>query len=250
MPTPPSHIPSLRISKSSKNNSKSKSNGSKRKSSKLKTKTSRSLTKRKCPSGTSRDKASRKCVPSHSKTAIIIPFRDTTPDNVRTKQLSTFIQYMTTFFKENNDYKIFVIEQSTDNRKFNRGKLLNIGFKIAESEGFNLFLFHDVDLLPSKELYKWYTTKNANPVHVASVWKRYNYEGYFGGVVSFPANLFKLINGFPNNLWGWGGEDDELGTRVREMGLHIVKPTSGSFRDLENKNGRIKTTKSKMYEQI
>lgn len=44
-------------------------------------------------------------------------------------------------------FHIFIIEQSTDGRKFNRGKLLNAGFDIARND-YDVFIFHDVDLLP------------------------------------------------------------------------------------------------------
>ena len=31
------------------------------------------------------------------------------------------------------------------------------------------------------------------------------------------------INGFPNVYWGWGGEDDEIWSRVKEAGLEISR---------------------------
>jgi hypothetical protein len=48
------------------------------------------------------------------------------------------------------------VEQSNDGRKFNRGKLLNIGFERACAEGCTVFVFHDVDLLPSTDLLEYY----------------------------------------------------------------------------------------------
>lgn len=44
-------------------------------------------------------------------------------------------------------FHIFVVEQARDGRKFNRGKLLNAGFDITRGD-FDVFIFHDVDLLP------------------------------------------------------------------------------------------------------
>lgn len=46
-----------------------------------------------------------------------------------------------------SSFHIFIIEQSADGRKFNRGKLLNAGFDIARND-YDVFIFHDVDLLP------------------------------------------------------------------------------------------------------
>jgi hypothetical protein len=174
--------------------------------------------------------------PSKTNTAIIIPFRDDV-EKLRSKQLEQFISYMTEFLKDKGCYHIFVIEQSNDERKFNRGKLLNIGFKIAiESQQFTHFIFHDVDLLPSKELLSYYVEPRENIVHMAKVWKRYDSNHYFGGVVSFPRKEYEKINGFPNNFWGWGGEDDELYKRVKQENLKIEAPSSGYYTDLENKN--------------
>ena len=189
-----------------------------------------------------------------NKTAIIIPFRDSGSEQPRAKQLDEFINYMSEYLKGIN-YKIFVIEQSDDSRKFNRGQLLNIGFKIAEKEGYTNFIFHDVDLLPSAELKKYYTvTPDKNPVHIAAVWSRYGKNpDYFGGIVSFNKQMFNKINGFPNNFWGWGGEDDELYKRTTPY-YTIIKSKNGSIRDLENMNlqqklGYLKETGSKFMKK-
>ena len=32
------------------------------------------------------------------------------------------------------------------------------------------------------------------------------YKKLFGGVSSMSADHFKLINGYPNRYWGWGGK--------------------------------------------
>lgn len=40
---------------------------------------------------------------------------------------------------------------------------------------------------------------------------------YFGGVVAFNQADFEAINGFPNTFWGWGGEDDEMYSRIVEV---------------------------------
>ena len=189
-----------------------------------------------------------------NKTAIIIPFRDSGSEQPRAKQLDEFINYMSEYLKGIN-YKIFVIEQSDDSRKFNRGQLLNIGFKIAEKEGYTNFIFHDVDLLPSAELKKYYIdTPDKNPVHIAAVWSRYGKNpDYFGGIVAFNKQMFNKINGFPNNFWGWGGEDDELYKRTTPY-YTITKSKNGSIRDLENMNlqqklGYLKETGNKFMQK-
>jgi hypothetical protein len=170
------------------------------------------------------------------KIAIIVPFRDSEDSKPRTTQLNEFVTYMENYLR-GYEYKIFVIEQKEDNRKFNRGQLLNIGFDLAKKEGYNNFIFHDVDLIPSEELKRYYTTiPKDNPIHIAAVWDRYNSNPkYFGGIVAFSKELFEKINGYPNNFWGWGGEDDELYNRTKKF-ARIIKVKEGSIRDLENLN--------------
>lgn len=112
------------------------------------------------------------------------------------------------------------MEQSDDGRKFNRGKLLNIGFQLAARAGdHDVYVFHDVDLLPSKELLPYYRrTPAGGPVHIARVWGRYSGNPkYIGGAVAFTSADFRRINGFPNTFWGWGGEDDEMRRRIDEV---------------------------------
>jgi hypothetical protein len=139
------------------------------------------------------------------KVAIIVPFRDLTVEKTRMKQLRRFVPQMVNFLRSSRvAFHVYIIEQSNDRRKFNRGKLLNIGFDIAMKEGCTIFIFHDVDLLPSAELLDYYTQQpTVHPIHIARVWDRYNANpSYFGGVVSFSKEMFVSINGFPNNFWG------------------------------------------------
>jgi len=170
-----------------------------------------------------------------NKLAIIIPFRDLEKDKKRTQELNTLVNYFANYFDDKNNYKIFVVKQSNDSRKFNRGQLLNIGFKYAMKEGCENFIFHDVDLLPSEELKKYYLNAPTNePVHIAAVWDRYNKNpDYFGGIVAFNKEIFQRINGYPNDFWGWGGEDDELYKRTKQF-YNILKVDEGSIQDLEN----------------
>lgn len=42
---------------------------------------------------------------------------------------------------------------------------------------------------------------------------RLPYKMYFGGVSALTPLHYLKMNGFPNNYWGWGGEDDDIGVR-------------------------------------
>ena len=76
--------------------------------------------------------------------ALIVPFKD------RKSQLSIFLPYMHHFLQRQQiNYTILVVDQLSQS-KFNRAKLLNIGFKqiLKMFPDCSCFIFHDVDLIP------------------------------------------------------------------------------------------------------
>lgn len=99
-----------------------------------------------------------------TKVAVIVPYRDLDPAQRRSAHLEQFVPYMESFLARAvaggaaaegsvEGFRVYVVEQSADDGlKFNRGKLLNIGFDLARQDGCGAFLLHDVDLLPSEEL--------------------------------------------------------------------------------------------------
>lgn len=135
--------------------------------------------------------------------AIIVPYRD------RKEHLKKFVPYMEKYLSDDEiEYSIFIIEQA-DDKPFNRAKLLNIGFKETEKD-FDYFAFHDVDMLPMDSDYSY----PEGPTHLAAEVEQFNwglaYEGYFGGVTLFDKENFLKINGYSNEYWGWGAEDDDV----------------------------------------
>ena len=188
---------------------------------------------------------------------IIVPFRDG-GDQTRTKHLEFFRNRMSIFLPKvvesltaqgwDAKFDITVIEQSPEH-SFNRGALLNIGFKLDET--YDAYIFHDVDLIPEDIMIPVYAGpygKNAI-AHFASEWGRYkNPYKYLGGVLLVGSEVFKRANGFPNNYYGWGGEDDELrrrfetllGENVQEYVTLVGK--EGGLRDLE----QIQTAREKL----
>ena len=164
------------------------------------------------------------------KIAIIVPYRDLHPAQKRAEHLKQFIAYMGPFmekaitqFSNNSTFHIFIVEQSPE-YKFNRGALLNLGFIEASKQGYNVFIFHDVDLLPGDSIAPYYVKKPEIPIHIARCWDRYKGQEYLGGIISISGKNFTDLNGYPNNYWGWGGEDDELRRRVNEINLKIENP--------------------------
>ena len=154
------------------------------------------------------------------KLGIIVPYRD------REQQLKRFLSHMKDYIKD-IDYEIFIIEQA-DDKPFNRGKLLNAGYKYAVDKGCDYFVFHDVDMLPEDVDYSY----SDKPLHLATHLQEHDYEttffDYFGGVTMFTKEDFKTINGFSNEYWGWGFEDDDLLIRCLDSNLQLDMDSNGS----------------------
>ena len=147
---------------------------------------------------------------------IIVPFRN------RHLHLSIFKQEIERYLNDAGiDYKIIIVEQD-DAKLFNRGMLLNIGFKYAKKLKCNYVVFHDVDILPIDVDYSYSDV----PIHLAEPM----FDKYFGGVTLFPTKLFEKINGYSNKYWGWGFEDDDLLLRCIDKNIQtdiIQIPSKG-----------------------
>lgn len=157
------------------------------------------------------------------KIAILIPFRESDKINkIRTTHLNRFISHFKTLKLK---VKIYVITQSDDNRRFNRGALLNIGAELAKKDGCDTIILHDVDILPGSSLIPYYEVYPTNPVHIAWGIEKYTYNRFLGGVLSISMKDFYRVNGYPNDFWGWGGEDDALRNRLIRIGKKFIRPT-------------------------
>lgn len=145
-----------------------------------------------------------------SKFAIIVPYRD------RAAHLAKFLPYMKYRF---NNADIFIIEQA-EGKPFNRGKLLNIG--IIEAPCYQYYCLHDVDMLPVQYNY----SAPLNPTLLATKVQQFNYKmpfpEYFGGVVLISSADIIKCNGYHNEFWSWGGEDNHFRDRVLSVGLEIT----------------------------
>lgn len=49
------------------------------------------------------------------------------------------------------------------------------------------------------------------------------YQAIFGGVVALNREDFENVNGFSNQYWGWGGEDDDMAMRVKHKKLKVSR---------------------------
>ncbi|XP_009874341.1 PREDICTED: beta-1,4-galactosyltransferase 4 [Apaloderma vittatum] len=155
--------------------------------------------------------------------AILIPHRN------REKHLLYLLEHLHPFLQRQQlDYGIYVIHQA-GNTKFNRAKLLNVGYLEALKEAnWDCFIFHDVDLVPENDFNIYMCDRQPKHLVVGrnNTGYRLRYRGYFGGVTALTRDQFYKVNGFSNNYWGWGGEDDDLRIRVEMQKMRVVRPSA------------------------
>lgn len=156
------------------------------------------------------------------KVALIIPFRS------RDEHLQYWLYYLHPILQRQQlDYGVYVIIQD-GMETFNRAKLLNIGYAEALKEyDYGCFVFSDVDLIPmdDRNTYKCFSQPRHLSVSMDKFGFRLPYNQYFGGVSSMSREQYVKINGFPNNYWGWGGEDDDIFNRLSSKGMSISRPS-------------------------
>lgn len=144
---------------------------------------------------------------SKHKLGICIPYRN------RKDHLDRLVPHLTKFLNERGiDHKFYVAHQ-IDDKLFNRGAMKNIAAKRAFDDGCDYIAWHDVDMLPNDEDCD-YSYPETTPVHIATKLSKYaysmGYEQYFGGVVIFNKEQVERTNGYSNDYWDWGQEDDDL----------------------------------------
>jgi len=150
--------------------------------------------------------------PKH-KIAVIIPHRH------REYHLRQLLHVLhPTLQNQKISYQVFVMHQAGEG-VFNKARLLNAGVKEALNQDptFDCFIMHDVDLVMENEKNLYYCNPNIAR-HISAGIDKYNYElpydGLFGGVVALTKDQFERINGYSNEYWGWGCEDDDMFIRV------------------------------------
>ncbi len=157
---------------------------------------------------------------------LILPFGNFRPEEEREKQLKVILDKLEELINKVDDgvkYFILVVEQIKPLKYFNRGQILNIGVKyFKDNVGTpTRIIFHDIDMIPNFVLFKQYSnTKhlllNLVPANSPTHKQKYNFTlAAGGGIFSTEPRAFIKVNGYPNNFWGWGGEDNALDYRYR-----------------------------------
>ncbi|CAF0863315.1 unnamed protein product [Brachionus calyciflorus] len=157
-------------------------------------------------------------------------------------------------------YKILVVEQDNSRDAFNKGRLYNAAFfyllknyKIfgvndqiyngTKELNLNCLILHDVDLIPESD-YNIYgcgdsfvgyyndemprhlslSIRSENEKKGNTNYSRNLYELLVGGVLSIRPDKYEKINGFSNEYWNWGAEDDDLAFRMIACATCITRP--------------------------
>ena len=114
---------------------------------------------------------------------------------------------------------------------------------------------HDVDLVMEDERNLYY----CNPKlarHISAGIDKYNYElpydGLFGGVVALTKDQFEKINGYSNEYWGWGCEDDDMFIRVVHscVGLEHVMHDDAHYKMIFHPHDRENSINSNRFYKL
>jgi hypothetical protein len=140
------------------------------------------------------------------KLGICIPYRN------RKNHLDQLIPKLTEHLNKQGIEHKFYVGHQVDDKLFNRGAMKNIAAQYAFNDGCDYIAWHDVDMLPHEEAD--YSYPEETPIHIATKLSKYQYEigydQYFGGVVLFSKEQVEKTNGYSNEYWDWGQEDDDL----------------------------------------
>jgi hypothetical protein len=148
------------------------------------------------------------------KLGVCIPYRN------RKEHLDILIPKLSKHLESKGIEHSFYIAHQIDGKLFNRGAMKNIAAKYAFEDGCDYIAWHDVDMIPFEECD--YSYPEENPIHIATQLSKYNYgmsyPEYFGGVVLFTKEQVERTNGYSNDYWDWGMEDDDLFWRCKLEG--------------------------------
>lgn len=160
--------------------------------------------------------------------AVVIPYRD------REAHLTQLLPVLTATLQEQRiRHRIIVVEQTMPGL-FNRGRLLNIGAHYAAPDA-DYYCLHDVDAVPIRANYLCPSQplRLVNSI-LTEEGRSQRSDYYFSGAVSIRKEQMFAANGFSNEYWGWGKEDDDFFFRLLMKGLLCYFDLQGEFRDLPN----------------
>lgn len=167
------------------------------------------------------------------KLGVCVPYRN------REKHLQEFIPKVSKYLKDKNiDFHMYFCHQD-DDKLFNRGATKNIAAEHAFKDGCDYIVWHDIDMIPEEGSDYSYPTDN--PRHIATQISQMDYQlkyhEYFGGAVLFTKEQALNTNGYSNDYWDWGMEDDDLFWRCYKEGYLNVTNYDNLTRKVYSFNG-------------
>lgn len=156
---------------------------------------------------------------------IVVPYRQ------REEHLRHLLPHIRDYMDDSEISYHIVIAEQEDGLPFNRGAMKNVGFLLGGTSDYTCF--HDVDYLPLNADYSW-TDDPACLVLIGAEGKPIKNRGesrrirldkvsFFGGAVLMPDTLFRQIDGYSNDYWGWGFEDTDIAKRFEAAGISCIR---------------------------
>ena len=141
---------------------------------------------------------------------IAVPYRN------REAHLAYFLQHTVPLIRAHLPGSRVVVVEQAPGKPFNRGAVLNVAFKEFENRT-KYFFTHDVDINPTRRCIEEYYTRSVVGNGIMGIYtSAYN---TLGGIIKTTATVMRTINGFPNDIWGWGAEDKALQNRAEYFGI-------------------------------
>uniref|UniRef100_A0A915M8N5 Uncharacterized protein n=1 Tax=Meloidogyne javanica TaxID=6303 RepID=A0A915M8N5_MELJA len=164
---------------------------------------------------------------SRQKVAIVVPYRNREP------HLRTFLHNI------HRSRYVFRIRTIMPDRI--RSIMLDLSCPALRVYPFDCIIFNDVDTYPENDnlLYRCSTNPKYTK-HLSVYLERGGYKelyaDFVGGVLALTVDQLRRINGYSNDFWGWGGEDDDFNTRVKlaNMSFQRNKTEISRFRTFKH----------------
>tara|TARA_E500000318_G_scaffold111926_1_gene132704 strand:+ start:2754 stop:4145 length:1392 start_codon:yes stop_codon:yes gene_type:complete len=189
---------------------------------------------------------------SKHKLGVCVPYRN------REAHLNEFIPKVAKYLKSKDiDFQMYFAHQD-DDKLFNRGATKNIAAEWAFKEGCDYIVWHDIDMIPVDNGGADYSFPKEHPRHIATKisqmdWKL-KYHEYFGGAVLFSKEHALQTNGYSNNYWDWGMEDDDLFWRCHIEGLtndtYLTEFKEHKYYRFNGKTSKLKIPFQRKYRGI
>ncbi|XP_047481843.1 beta-1,4-N-acetylgalactosaminyltransferase bre-4-like isoform X2 [Penaeus chinensis] len=132
----------------------------------------------------------------------------------------------------------------TGDMEFNRAKLLNIGYALAQKFGpYDCYAFHDIDCVPKddRNLYNCADQPRHLGVGMEKFTYKIPYDTFYGCACLMTGWQVEKVNGWSNRYFGWGGEDDNMWRRIKAEKMQVwrVSDHLATYATLKHKQATL-----------